>query len=44
MSPLNEKGTKPKFLKLFESVKLKENNALLLTCQVIGDPMPDIYW
>jgi hypothetical protein len=37
-------GSKPKFLKLFESVKLKENSALLLSCQVVGDPKPDLIW
>ena len=45
MTPVNEaKGTKPKFLKLFESIRVKENSALLLTCQVVAEPMPDIYW
>lgn len=44
MSPVNEQQIKPKFLKLFESTRIKENSALLLTCQVFGDPMPDIYW
>jgi hypothetical protein len=37
-------GLKPKYLKLFETTKIKENSALLLTCQVIGDPKPDLYW
>jgi len=44
MSPVSEAHTKPKFLKLFESSTVKENSALLLTCQVFGEPMPDIYW
>ncbi len=37
-------GSKPKFLKLFESARLKESSALLLTCQVVGDPKPDLFW
>ncbi len=37
-------GSKPKFLKLFESIKIEENSALLLSCQVVGDPKPELYW
>jgi hypothetical protein len=37
-------NTKPKFLKLFESCRVKETNVLLLTCQVTGDPAPKVHW
>ncbi|CAF0740265.1 unnamed protein product [Brachionus calyciflorus] len=37
-------GLKPKFLKLFESCKIKENNILSLTCQVVGEPQPELKW
>lgn len=39
-----ESGSKPKYLKLFESIKIAENSALLLSCQVVGDPKPELYW
>jgi hypothetical protein len=42
--PINISGAKPKFLKLFDSVKIKEGAALMLTCQVSGEPMPELYW
>ena len=38
------KGSKPNFLKLFDSTKVKENSALLLACQAIGEPMPELSW
>ncbi len=44
MSPVKETGSKPKFLKLFDSIKVKENSALLLTCQVVGEPLPYVIW
>ena len=44
MPMLSEHHSKPKFLKLFESSTIKENSALLLTCQVFGEPMPEIHW
>ena len=37
-------GSKPKFLKLFESVQVNEGCVLLLTCQAVGEPMPDLIW
>ncbi len=37
-------GSKPKFLKLFESSKIKENSILFLSCQVIGEPRPKVSW
>ncbi len=37
-------GSKPKFLKLFESVKIQENSVLLLACQVVGEPRPTLTW
>ena len=39
-----KKGSKPSFLKLFDSTKVKENSALLLACQAVGAPMPEISW
>jgi hypothetical protein len=36
--------SKPKFLKLFESVKILENSVLLLACQVVGEPRPILTW
>lgn len=36
--------SKPKFLKLFESGSIKEGNVLLLTCQVVGEPKPELVW
>ncbi len=44
MTPVSERHSKPKFLKLFEASTIKENSALLLTCQVFGEPMPEIFW
>ena len=37
-------GSKPKFLKLFESIKIQENSVLLLACQVVGEPRPILTW
>jgi hypothetical protein len=37
-------GAKPKFLKLFESTTVKESGVLLLSCQVVGEPKPDLFW
>ncbi|RNA17973.1 muscle M-line assembly unc-89-like, partial [Brachionus plicatilis] len=37
-------GLKPKFLKLFESCKIRENKILSLTCQVVGEPQPNLKW
>lgn len=42
--PIVFKGAKPNFLKLFDSTKVKENSALLLACQAVGEPMPEIIW
>lgn len=44
ITPISEHQTKPKFLKLFESHTVNENSALLLQCQVFGEPMPTIVW
>ena len=44
MTPVFEHQVKPKFLKLFESSTINENSAILLTCQVFGEPMPNIFW
>ena len=44
ITPIAEHQVKPKFLKLFESHTVNENSALLLQCQVFGEPMPAIVW
>lgn len=36
--------SKPKFLKLFDSCKIKEGNVLFLSCQVAGEPKPELLW
>jgi len=42
--PIIMKGSKPNFLKLFDSTNVKENSALLLACQAVGEPMPELSW
>ena len=42
--PIIMNGSKPNFLKLFDSTNVKENSALLLACQAIGEPMPELSW
>ena len=42
--PIIIKGSKPSFLKLFDTTSVKENSALLLACQAIGEPMPELSW
>ena len=37
-------GSKPKFLKLFESCRIQENSVLLLACQIVGEPRPTLSW
>ena len=44
MSAITAFGSKPKFLKLFDSCTIKEGGVLFLSCQVAGEPKPELEW